>query len=111
MDLYKFNKVSLLETKPNIKITDLVIDKPVPILECKLVKSRFGETVLAELEENSVFLPKRVVPLLKDNLHEFIPGKYCLVYQGLKNVNKPTLGTIFKIIDNENWSPSASACK
>lgn len=109
MDLRKLNNVSLLETKPNIKLANFPINVPRPIFSARLVKTKFGETILLEFEDSTTFLPKRVVPLIRDNLENFTSGKYCLVFKGLEDVNKPSLGASFEFIENGDWSPST--CK
>lgn len=102
MDFTKLNKTCLLDNiKPIIKTADLPLNEPVPILSAKLVNTKYGETILAEFENNSTFLPKRVVSLMKSNLTQFTDGKYSIVFRGLKNVNKPSLGVTFEIVESE----------
>lgn len=101
MDLTKFNKVSLLETKEVVKLCDLPINVPQTIYSVQLMTTKYGETALIELTDNKVFLPKRVVPLIRENLQDFDGGKYSIVYKGLKDVKKPSMGTIFELVKSE----------
>lgn len=101
MDLQKLNEVSLLETKAVVKLAELPVNIPQPIYGAQLIKTKFGETVLLEFEEKKAFLPKRVVPLMKDNLTQFTDGKYSIVYEGLKDVKKPSMGVLFQFVETE----------
>lgn len=110
MDLKKLNSISLLEVKPNVKLSEFPLNVPLPILSTKLVKTKFGETILLDFEDRTTFLPKRVAPLIRDNyLEKLTDGKYCLIFKGMKDVNKPALGISFEFIENEDWH--LSACK
>lgn len=51
-----------------------------------------------ELKDSTIFLPKRVVYLIKNSLDEF--DEY-IIYQVLKDVNKPSMGTIFEFVKSE----------
>lgn len=101
MDLENLNKVSLLETKEVVKLTEFPLNVPQPIYKAQIIKTKFGETVLLELEEKKTFLPKRVLPQMKDNLLQFTEGKYSVVYQGLKDVKKPSMGVLFQFIESK----------
>ncbi|KAJ8977824.1 hypothetical protein NQ317_011908 [Molorchus minor] len=83
MDLTKLNQVYVLKTKPLIKISDLPENIPQPILSANLITTKYGETILIEFQDSKAFLPKRVVPLMKDNLTEFTDSKYSLIFTGL----------------------------
>ena len=100
MDFTKLNQTALLEgnNKPLIKLSELAKDVPTKILLARLINTKYGECILLELEENTTFLPKRVVPMMKDHLEEFSSGNYSIVFQGFKNVNKPCMGTLFKFM-------------
>ncbi|KAJ8984290.1 hypothetical protein NQ317_009774 [Molorchus minor] len=108
MDLTKLNQVSVLETKPLIKISNLPENIPQPILSADLITTKYGETILIEFQDSKAFLPKRVVPLMKDNLTEFTDSKYSLIFTGLKDVKKPSLGTTFHFIENYSTRTVAS---
>lgn len=102
MDFEKLNKTCLLDNiKPVIKTKDLLECGPIPILAAKIVKTKFGETVLIEFENNCAFLPKRVLPLMKNNLEKFTAGKYSVIFRGLKDVNKPSPGIAFEFVESK----------
>lgn len=101
MDLNKINSASLLEAKEVIKLSDFTPNVPLPIQSAKLVKTKFGESILLEFEDRITFLPKRVVSTLKNHLDEFSNGKYSIVFEGLKDVRMPSMGVIFKFIESE----------
>ncbi|KAJ8972419.1 hypothetical protein NQ317_011064 [Molorchus minor] len=98
MDPTKLNQASVLETKPLIKISDLPENIPQPILSADLMTTKYGETILIEFEDSKAFLPKRVVPLIKNNLTEFTNSKYSLIFTGLKDLKKTSLATTFHFI-------------
>ena len=101
MDLEKLNQVSLLENKQVTKLGDLPQNIPQSIYGAEIIKTKYGETVLLELKKNKIFLPKRVLPIIKDNLAQFTRGKYSIVYEGLKDVNKPSMGVLFKFVESK----------
>lgn len=101
MNLTKLNSVALLETKEVVKLTELPINIPQAIYSVQLMTTKFGEIALIELKEKRVFLPKRVVPIIKENLQEFDTGKYSIVYKGLKDVKKPSQSIIFEFVKSE----------
>lgn len=101
MNLQELNQISLLETKPLIKVSDLPRNIPLPILSAKLVTTKFGETILIEFDDNKTFLPKRVAPLMKDNLAQFTDYKYSLIFVGLKDVKKPSMGITFQFVESK----------
>ncbi|KAJ8967128.1 hypothetical protein NQ317_019955 [Molorchus minor] len=108
MDLTKLNQVSVLETKPLIKIFELPENIPQPILSADLMTTKYGETILIEFEEGKAFLPKRVVPLMKNNLTEFTNSKYSLIFTGLKDVKKTSLATTFHFIETKSLKRTTS---
>jgi hypothetical protein len=54
-------------------------------------KGPFGECILAELEEKSVWLPKRSTSIItkKKKLKDFTARKYSLVPKGTKSSDTP----------------------
>lgn len=102
MNFEKLNKTCLLDSiKSIIKTNELPVNEPIPILSAKIVKTKYGETVLIELENNCTFLPKRVLPFMKDNLSQFTDSKYSIIFRGQKDVNKPTPGITFEFVESE----------
>ncbi|KAJ8970752.1 hypothetical protein NQ317_011682 [Molorchus minor] len=99
MDLTKLNQVSVLETKPLIKIFELPENIPQPILSADLMTTKYGETILIEFEE---------VPLMKNNLTEFTNSKYSLIFTGLKDVKKTSLATTFHFIETKSLKRTTS---
>ncbi|KAG5893370.1 hypothetical protein JTB14_000134 [Gonioctena quinquepunctata] len=98
MHLKALNSISLLESnipKPVIKLKNLIVGKQYEIHTAKLVHTKFGETVLLELEENVVFLPQRVIDEYKPHIANFSPEKYAVIFRGTKDVVKPLSCCIF----------------
>lgn len=101
MNLDKINSVAVLEDgKPVIRLSDLPLKTAIPIVSARLTSSKFGSSVLLELSDNRVFLPKRCTPLLEAHLDQFIPGAYNLIYLGEK-IYKQHQTPIFNIVENE----------
>lgn len=88
MSIDQLNAVGeLKDFKPSKKIIELEKGKPYKILEIKIVKTKFGLSVVCHLEENSVWLPKRYLPIFKSaNLEEYSQGKHYLIYVDSKTV-------------------------
>ncbi|KAK9737120.1 hypothetical protein QE152_g10938, partial [Popillia japonica] len=53
------NQVSLGFTKGIKQLTSLELDEKYKVLSAKITQGRYGKTVLLELEQNVVFLPKK----------------------------------------------------
>lgn len=100
MDLAKINEIALLQSKENVKLCDLELNKPYSILNTKIVNTRFGRCGLVELQTCNVYLPKRVTNFLEENLEEIKDEKYSLIYRGQKQVNRPNAGFLFEILKN-----------
>lgn len=88
MNLQMINKSGLAATKPLINIKNLEVDKPYIIVNAKLSKTKYGDSVLLELEEAACFLPRRVTAAFKEQLDKFKENKYGLVFKGVE----PTKG-------------------
>lgn len=101
MNFENLNKVALLQSKPIGKLIELPLDVPHEIYGAKILNTKFGETILLELKEKKIFLPNRVVNQMKDNLPQFIDGKYSIIYQGLREVNKPSMGVMFRFVESK----------
>lgn len=86
MDLSKINEVtSLSKQKEVIKFVDLQEGTLNKIVGARIVSGPFGDTVLLELEDKQLFLPKRCTEPLKNELECLKSGEYSLLYQGQKN--------------------------
>lgn len=99
MDLLAVNAVSDIVKKPVKKLYNLQQNKPYPIVKARITTSDFGESVLLELEDCVVFLPRRVTETYKKYIDCFMTKQYKLVYTGLVDVGKPTPATNFKILE------------
>ncbi|KAG5865827.1 hypothetical protein JTB14_031337 [Gonioctena quinquepunctata] len=102
MDLNALNSISLLETKvpkPVIKLKNLIVGEQYKIYTAKLVQTKFGESVLLELEKNVVFLPQRVTDEYKPHIANFSPEKHAVIFRGTKDVGKPYSAASFVYIN------------
>lgn len=48
------NKSPLAENKPSIRLRELLIDAPLLILSARIMKTKFGVSILVELDNNIV---------------------------------------------------------
>lgn len=100
MDLATVNKLALLESKEAVKLHQLPKDEEIKILSAKIVSTKYGNCPLIELEENIVFLPKRVLKFVEMNIEDFNNSRYNIIFRGLKNCNKINEGAIFEFTKN-----------
>ncbi|CAH1103850.1 unnamed protein product [Psylliodes chrysocephalus] len=100
-DLLEINETAELEFKPNFKLSDLPLNEKFTICSLTSVQTKYGESIIVELERNVVFLPKRMVPLLKGKEAKFENKEYCLVYEGSKEVGKLNPAQLFKIVKKD----------
>lgn len=93
--------MSLLEkeNKPIKKLSELQQDIPYKIFSGTLVNTKFGKSVLLELESCVVFLPKRVTETYTPYLKFFREQKFAIVFKGTKDVHKPNPAVLFQIIE------------
>lgn len=82
------NSAGLIQKKDVKKISDLIIDNKYEIVQCKKVKTRYGPTVLVELIDYAVFLPRRFNDIIKEEDLEKM-AKHFLIYKGSIECNKP----------------------
>lgn len=99
MDLKKINEIAKITEKPSIKMQDLPQGIPIPIIQLRAVNGKFGEAILAELESAVIFFPRRVTNFLKENLENFQPNKYSLLYKGQKQIGTLLPTSDFEIIE------------
>ncbi|XP_050509867.1 uncharacterized protein LOC126886832 [Diabrotica virgifera virgifera] len=84
MDLLAINASCSSPNKPSCRLQDLPQEETFKIVNCKLVQTRYGQTVLVELEEKVIFLPKRATTQLRNHLVELSSGNYGICYKGLE---------------------------
>lgn len=101
MNLTEINKTGVAATKPLIKLKELELETAYPILKAKITTTKFGDSVWLDLEEVSCFLPKRATFAFKNQIDKFVPGKYGLVFKGLKENedSKYAETTLFEIVE------------
>lgn len=100
MDLTALNKQALFEQKPSKRLRDLPKDQPFPILSMRVIKGKYGKCVIAELEENIVFLPNRMVPHITGKESQFLPKKYSLIFKDVKQIGSHETSQ-FEIVENK----------
>ncbi|XP_074034173.1 uncharacterized protein isoform X2 [Leptinotarsa decemlineata] len=91
MDLNKINGISLVDTenkKPVEKLQNLPLGEPQKIFSARIVQTKFGKTVLLELEKHITFLPQRVTKTYERFINHFEQEKYAIVFRGLINTGK-----------------------
>ncbi len=103
MDLKKLNVACSVVTadnrKPVAKLQDLPQNTPEQILSAKLVQTKFGKSVLLELTEKVVFLPKRATEAFKPVIVQFDTGAYSVIYRDQKAIpGVPNLVCDFQIV-------------
>ena len=103
MDLQKINATFQANAdKPLIKLQELPVGEQQIILGAQIVKTKFGKSVLLELDENRVFLPKRVTDTFKPILSNFtVEGKYAVVFKEEKDIGKVNPMVIFEIAESQ----------
>lgn len=104
MDLKSINESCLLESaedqKPAIKLQELKPDKKYAVISSRVIQSKFGACVLVELDENVVFLPKRVTKSLESQVEYLVDKKYSIIFRGLKDVGQPNPMSLFEFIES-----------
>ncbi|XP_057654728.1 matrix metalloproteinase-2-like [Diorhabda carinulata] len=80
--------IAMAERKPITKIQDLPLNTLRAIKKAKIVNSKFGESVLLDLDTEVVFLPQRVTSVYKPVIEEFEKEKYGIIFKGLVDVGK-----------------------
>lgn len=99
MDLNNINASAKCEMKEKIKLNQLKLNEIYPIHNMKIIATVYGDTVLVELENNSIFLPKRMTSSIEQNIEKFVPGKYGLIYTGENLVYKQKNYSSFRIVE------------
>lgn len=77
------NRIGLVENKAILMLKDLKKDELYPIQNIRNVQGKYGLQTLVELENNVVFLPRRMI--MDDGTIEEIKGnQLALVFRGMK---------------------------
>lgn len=101
MDLKALNKNSLIEKRePAIKLKDLPENEKFKIFGAKIIKSRYGETILLNLGERDVFLPQRVTEDYRKHIEHFSSQKYAIVFKGLVDLGLKQRAASFEVVEN-----------
>lgn len=106
MDLNQINSftsgAALYQNKPVKKLTDLAEGLQYTMLNLKIVKTKFGDVPLVEMDDFVTFLPGRCTKIIEENLKTFTPFSYQLVYTGMQNSQNPGYRPFaaFKIVEN-----------
>lgn len=96
--LQKLNASSILDDrKPAKKLRELEKGHAYKICNCRVINSKFGDSVLIELEDFVTFLPKRVTENYAPHCEELSTGQYSLVYRGEVDTGKTNLAASFEI--------------
>ncbi|KAG5871432.1 hypothetical protein JTB14_002243 [Gonioctena quinquepunctata] len=102
MDLKALNSISLSESnipKPVIKLKNLIVGEQYKTNTAKLLQTKFGGTVLLELEKNVMFLPQRVTDGYEPHLADFSTEKCAVIFRGTKDVGKPYPAASFEFVE------------
>lgn len=97
--LSKINNKSLIEDRKATKsIGELEEDKKYKIQKARLVNTKFGPSVILELEDFLTFLPKRLTEPYKEHTDELSTGNYSLIFRGKKDTGKAHQAISFEIV-------------
>lgn len=82
------NQYGLCKFKQPFKRSELIVDKKLKIVDITKISSSFGESVIVELEENIIFLPKRMHNLMTEEaIKELLEGNGSyIIYKGEKDI-------------------------
>jgi len=94
MDLSQLN--SACSQKKIIKLQHLPENKVFPILNVKEVNTKYGSSILVELKDSVLFLPRRATTPVKENLSMFDEEKL-----GIKFIGMEENGTRYPVINFE----------
>lgn len=98
MDLKTLNKNSFIQKKPVAKLNTLAIDEKIKTKSAKIVRTKYGNTVVLELEESVVFLPKRVTETYSVFVEYFSNEQYYHIFKGEIDLGKPRTPLSFEIV-------------
>jgi hypothetical protein len=98
--LEEINDYGLVKRNLRLNIRELEIGKSYPILRMIKIDHLRWPSVLVELEEGSVYLPKRMAEKISQkDIDDMMCSQLALIYRGLKDVGKPTDATLVEIVN------------
>ncbi|KAK9707729.1 hypothetical protein QE152_g27662 [Popillia japonica] len=87
LKMENLNKLSVC-SKPAIKICKLHVGTPYKIFGGKFVNTKYGKSVLLELENNVIFLPKRYAEAVtNENIQNFNTSEYGVTVVEITTIN------------------------
>lgn len=95
MNTAEINEKGVYQHKETKPLSQLSQGEKFQIVDLKIIKTRYGETVLVECTDFKVFLPKRATEVIKRNIYSFQQDKYFLVFDGIANG-----ASNFRILEN-----------
>lgn len=99
MELLDLNKIALFEEKEIVSFSALKLNHPYPIKHMERVTTDHGKTLLVELEDFRIFIPKRISNSISDDvLERLLDSQLSLIYRGTKDVNKPNPAALFEFV-------------
>lgn len=82
------NQISLVCNKVQKKLVSFELNMKHPILSAKIVRSKYGKTVLLELGDCIVFLPRRYVNIVSEkHIEDFQSKQYAVVVKEIQQMN------------------------
>ncbi|XP_018566086.1 uncharacterized protein LOC108907054 [Anoplophora glabripennis] len=100
MDLATINEQSLLAFKPTKSLKELGTERKYPVCKIKKVPTKYGDGLVAELEDCQVFLPKRLLVQLEDHLDDFKDKRYGLISLGEKTIETEKKTILLEFVNN-----------
>lgn len=87
--LNKLNSIGLIDKKPYLKISEMILNQPYDVKKLYTQKTQFqNRAILAELENHIAFLPKRFETVLSDlDIVQLNSRKVAIVYRGVKIIS------------------------
>lgn len=91
------DKFNSLNKKSMIHAKDLELFKKYPITNAKRVTTKYGGTLLIDLENNIMYLPNRYNELSDEDIKELSNGAYGIYREGERNL------ILYKLKESENF--------
>lgn len=86
MDLEKLNAECAYEDKPTVKLRDLPCGEKFRILRASVIRTKYGQSILLDLENERIFLPKRSTEAVKQNIKYINEGGVHIRFTGVKDI-------------------------
>ena len=82
------NAIAKCEFKPKLSIDQMKLGEWYKVVNIKKIKTTFGDSIFVELEENVIFLPKRLVSVInRSAIEELLSAPGCYIkYIGKKAI-------------------------